>query len=74
MTIGLNTQRDMIAFTDVQQQKEKEQEENLNLQRQIEILQIENSKLNFRIKHLLAALDKKDKEISQLKMTGETSK
>ncbi|RHZ67004.1 hypothetical protein Glove_303g105 [Diversispora epigaea] len=48
--------------------KEKEQKEKKqNSQRQIEALQIENSKFKFRIKHLLTALDKKDEEISQLK-------
>lgn len=33
----------------------------------IELLKIENSKLKYRIKHLLNSLDKKDDEISKLK-------
>ncbi|CAG8619355.1 20152_t:CDS:2, partial [Racocetra fulgida] len=35
--------------------------------KEIELLKIENLKLNFRIKHLLNSLDKKDDEISKLK-------
>ncbi|CAG8525292.1 15857_t:CDS:2 [Dentiscutata heterogama] len=39
----------------------------LSSDKETELLKIENSKLKYRIKHLLNSLDKKDDEISKLK-------
>ncbi|CAG8663660.1 7368_t:CDS:2 [Dentiscutata erythropus] len=39
----------------------------LTSDKETELLKIENSKLKYRIKHLLNSLDKKDDEISKLK-------